>query len=374
MPLAASTRLRIAKVHYLVGEWYWRSRLRDKILSVRARSRTQRLDFANRRFVIFLVPGRDLINGGILSIFSIASETRKLLVDRGVTVAICTAQSEPRILKYTKFENDAEILALSDVMCCLPNGSDVLVHIPELFTKQYGTECLSTYRKRVDLKWRFNILLQNIDLLPQRDDIEALKTVGTVTATTAHRAYATEATAQRIGCRVNFLSTFASPEQYERIGYPRKQKLIMISPDYHPDKERILREICNALPDHQMIEIRNIPYSKFRQIAKDAKFTFTFGEGLDGYFIETIFSGGVAMAIFNDRFFTDEYRTLDGVFPDSETALLKVAEFAKMADSEMRYQAISNRQYEIAARNYSRKEYLDNIKKFYDENFLSVVS
>jgi hypothetical protein len=368
MPSAASVQRHLAK---LLRDQYRYSRLRNTVLSIRARCRTERFDVNNRRFVVFLTLGADFVNGGVLSIFSIASETQKILATSGVSVAICTAYFEPRILRYTKFENDFDILAFADLLPRFPSGADVLIHLPDMFVQSFATECLFVYQTRPDLKWRFNILLQNIDRIPERRDIEELETVGPVTATTAHKAYATHETALRIGCPVHHLSTWVCPELYERLDYSRKKKLVMISPDSHPAKKKIIREIAKCLPDHRIVEVRNITYKRYREIAKEAKFSFTFGEGLDGYFVETIFSGGIAMAIFNDRFFTTEYRNLDGVFPDAENAILHVAEFLRTADNEVRYQAITERQHYMVAKNYVGVEYLQNIKDFYERYFPS---
>jgi len=343
--------------------------VRNAILSIKARGRTKRFNVTNRRFVLFLVPGKNIVNGGVMSIFSIASETKVLLAKSGVSIAICTAFFEPRILRYTKFDNDIDILALADLLPRFPSGADVLVHLPELFAQKYAADCLFVYRTRPDLRWQFNILLQNIDRLPEKRVIEELASIGKVTASTAHKAYATDDTARRIGCPVHFLSVWVSPELYERIGYSRKNKIVMISPDRNPDREKIIREIAKSLPDHRIVEIRNVTYRKYREIAKGAKFSFTFGEGLDAYFIETIFSGGVAMAIFNDRFFTEEYKALDGVFSDGESAIRNVGKFLKMADNAGSYQAIATRQYNVAAKNYLRAEYLYNVKKYYEKYF-----
>jgi hypothetical protein len=371
MSIAAGLERRLAQIGSFLRGNYRSSRLRNVILSIRARSRNKRFDVNNRRFIIFLTPGWDLVNGGIISTFSIASETQKLLERTGVTVAICTAYSAPRILRYTKFENDFDVFAFSDLLPRFPSGAEVLVHLPEFAVQRFATDCLFVYRARADLNWRFNILLQNIDHLPKGEIVKELAAIGPVTATTAHKAYATDETARRLGCPVHFLSTWLAPEKYDRTKYSNKKKLVMISPDSHPDKTRIVLKIAKCLPDHRIVEIRDIPYKRYREIAKEAKFAFTFGEGLDNYFIETIFFGGIAMAIFNRRFFTDEYCNLDGVFSDAESALAHVHDFIRAADNGVSYQNIANRQLDLVARSYVYAEYLRNIKEFYEKYFSS---
>ena len=355
----------VTRVFWALYFYYHRSRPRNAILAMRSRKRTEQFISDRKRFVIFLVPGLDTVNGGIMSICSIASETEKLLTRNGVSVAVCTAYCEPRMLRYTKFENDIDILALADLLPRFPTGADVLVHVPEMFLQKFVSDCPSVYLSRPDLKWRFNILLQ-IDLMPQREAVEVLKKIGPTTVTLAYKVMAAEA-AQRLGCPVHFLSWFICPEDFERLEYSSKQKLIVISPDSHPAKFEIVRRMSEALPDHKIIEIRNMTYEKYKSIIKYAKFACTFGEGLDGYFAETIFCGGVGIAIFDDRYFTAEFRNLDGVFRDSERAITGIAEFIKTTNSEVRYRTVAEAQYNLVARTFDRNEYLQNITTFYEE-------
>jgi hypothetical protein len=344
---------------------YRRSGPRNAILAIKSRKLTDRIAFQAKRYVIFLVPGLNIVNGGQMSICSIASETQKLLAKNGVVTAVCTAFYEPRILRYTKFDNDIDILAFADLLPRFPHGSDILVHIPELFVQEFVTDCTFVYRSRPDLNWRFNILLQNINLTPSKEAVDVLQQLGPTTATIAHQASA--AAAQRLGCPVHYLSWKLCPEDFERVEYSSKKKLIVVSPDKHSEKLEIVRRISESLPDHKIVRIWNMTYRKYKSVIKDAKFMFTFGEGLDGYFVESIFSGAIAMAIFNERFFPSEYGNLEGVFPDSEHAISDIGEFLKAADRETHYKAIADRQYSLAAKTFVREEYLQNIRAFYEQ-------
>ena len=281
----------------------------------------------------------------------------------GVSVAVCTAYGEPRVLRYTKFDNDVELFAFSDMLEWFPEGAEVLVHIPELCVRLFVSGCPEVYRSRPDLKWRFNILLQNIDRVPSKDDVSVMQQLGSTTITIAHKASA--AMAQHLECPVHYLSWFISAEDFRRVEYSGKKKLVTISPDSHPAKAEIVRGIAKALPDHTIVEIRKMTYQQYKAVIRDAKFMFTFGEGLDGYFVESIFSGAIAMAIFEERYFTPEYRDLDGVFRDGKTAISTVADFLKAADSATSFRAIAERQYNLVAKTFRRELYRDNVHTFY---------
>lgn len=302
-----------------------------------------------------------------MSICSIATETRKLLGANGVSVAVCTAYGEPRMLRLTKFDNNVELFAFEDMLAWFPSGSEVLVHVPELLVRRSVSDYLDVYRSRSDLSWRFNILLQNVKQIPPKDAINALQQLGFTTVTIAHKASAS--IAQNLGCPVHYLSWFISAENFQRVGYSSKKKLIAISPDLHPAKVEIVRRMSEALPDHKIIEIRKMTYQQYKSVIRDAKFMFTFGEGLDGYFIESIFSGAVAMAIFEECYFTPEYRDLEGVFNHSEAATLGVAAFLRTTNSDENFHAIADRQYNLVARTFRREVYQNNIHAFYAKYF-----
>jgi hypothetical protein len=352
---------------YFLVHCYRHSWPRNWILALKSRDRTKLLVSGGKRFVVFLVPGLNTVNGGIISICSIAKETEKLLAPSGVMVAVCTAYGEPRLLRFTKFQNDINILALADLLPRFPCGAEVLVHVPELFVQKFVCERQYMFRFRPDLSWRFNILLQNIDLMPPKEAVEVLRQIGATTATFNHKA--STKIASRLGCPIHYLSWGLRPENFERMRYSSKRKLIVISPDYNPAKLEVVRRISETLPDHKIIEIQNMTYEKYKSTIKYAKFAFTFGEGLDGYFVESIFSGGVAMAIYSERFFTPEYRDLAGVFPDEEHAISGVGNFLKNANNEDQHKAIAQRQYDLVAKTFVWKEYLNNLSSFYQEYF-----
>lgn len=323
---------------------------------------------ASDRHILFLVGGTNAINGGWMSIFSIARETRRLFDIHRANVAVCTGFGEIPLRRYTKFDNDALLLPLRQVLENIKPGSQVLIHVPEGYIGKFLIKNIPSLR-RADLRWSFNILLQNIDQIPSREIVARLQELGEVTATVAHAAYANTATAGRLGCPVHMLSTWVCPEAFERIPFHNKDRLIIVSPDAHPRKSAILGKIAEALPDHQIVEIRRMTYGQYRSLIRRAKFAFTFGEGLDGYFVESIFSGAIGLAIFNDRFFTEDYASLDGIFPDAQSALQSVSEFLTLANDPVRFEKIADIQFRKLAEKYVRREYLDNLKAFYVKYF-----
>jgi hypothetical protein len=142
----------------------------------------------------------------------------------------------------------------------------------------------------------------NIDNI-QGKNVSGLKRFGRVTCTTAHEAYTNSATREAMGVPLHRLSVCVGPEYYSLSGYRDKEPLLIVSPDPQPLKEKVLHRIAQACPDLTIKIIENLSYGDYRKLARRAKWSLTFGEGLDGYFLEPVFSGGVSFAVFNDRFF-----------------------------------------------------------------------
>ncbi len=363
--ITKSIQRRIQGAHYALRRAYRVSPVRNFLIARKAPKPAEHFAGDCQRFAIFLVPGWDFVSGGIMSIFSIAAETRNLLAGNGVSVAVCTAVGEPRMLRFTQFENQLPLFAFSDMLEWMPQNSEVIVHIPESLPAKLRICPARRLPLAVRHQMAVHILLQNIETIPPRSAVAALQQVGVTTATLAHKA--SMAIAESLGCPVHFLSWFISAEDFRRVPFAEKQKLVVVSPDRHPAKAEIVRRMTEALPDHKFIEIRRMTYQQYKKTIGDAKFMFTFGEGLDGYFVESIFSGAIAMAIFDQRFFTPEYGGAPGVFADYRRRDIGVAEFVRSLSDEARFRAIAERQYELVSKTFAKRIYQDNIKSFYSK-------
>ena len=343
-----------------------------RLLHVR---RSQRRTFRERftklnDTIIFIVPGYNIVNGGILSIMSIAAEVERLVNHHGAQVLICSFPGDPPLARFTGFTHSQPIFPLDLVLKSVEAGSLVQIHIPEYYVHYFGGQARRLKRVFPDLEFCFNVMLQNVDLAPSHDDVQHLAAVGVVTATTAHKAYASIETARKLGCRLWHWSTFISPEGYERRSLARKRRLIVVSPDEHPRRMEVLRELSRRLPTFDLVVIRNLKYEMYKALIRDAMFSLTFGEGLDGYFVETIFSGGIGCAVFNDRFFSEEYVRLPFVYPDWNVLLQKLAEDILRSVDGRGFEDAQRWQYDVVAAEYGYDKYVSNLRRYYAETNL----
>jgi len=262
----------------------------------------------------------------------------------------------------------APIYNLPDVLRHFREVNRLLLHVPEYaiskFIVHFPGDMLRSMPHLQSV--HINVLLQNIRLLDYQA-VRSLRSLGTVKCTSAHASYSNVEVERRLGCRLYGLSVFVSPEQYERVPYHLKEDLMIVSPDPHPSKDYILRELKKCLPALEVRVIRRMPYSRYKQLARRAKWALTFGEGLDGYFVETVFSGGVGIAVFNEDFFTPDFKVLRTVYPSYEELRRRLCADLVLLDNPVTYESYQEEQYCLCSQYYNYKEYLVRLERFYRE-------
>jgi hypothetical protein len=348
-------------VVFLSNPWRNRRIRRQQDEALRA------IDVSCRRAVIFVVPGFDRVDGGILSLSSLAEESKKLAKTHGANIFICPYPKEPPVASYTMFDNSMTLLNYSSLISKLDDCIEILFHVPECYIPSIGDLLEFDKLRDSGISIKINILIQNIDSAPTIDQIDVLREFGNVTATTAHKSYTTEEMEKRLGIKLHHLSVWNSPEAYQKLKYEEKDNLILLSPDDARDRGRVIKALRRALPAYEFKVVRNMSYREYRELCNHAKFTLTFGEGLDGYYVETIFSGGVSCAVYNDRFFTEKYKNLPLMFDEWEEVIRQLPDCIKRLDSAEAYAAAWWLQFEVASSDYRYDEYQEKIASFYTD-------
>jgi hypothetical protein len=324
--------------------------------------------------IVFLTVGANYdsgkadISGGMISIISLAEESQILFQSEGPEVVCCTKNKDHLVLKFSNFENKTTIFRFSQLKSNFKKSKKIIVHIPELMVADFFEQITGK-----DAKWlekhneiHFNILNQNIKLMPEKSIVDGLKAfANTVTITTAHQQYCTQEMSNYYEVPIHKFSVWISPEKYEFKKWEEKENIIAFSPDYYINLEKIEIEIKRRFPNYTIVTINNLTYTDYKKLILKSKFVITFGEGLDAYFIEPIFSGSISFAVYNEKFFTPDYLSLDNIFSsyqDLETNLLyKISQY----DSSAYYESVNSVAYNLCANHYSYNVYKKNIELFY---------
>lgn len=350
-----------------------------KIRKIQDQNLPLEFDKRLKKLIVFVVPGanwdtgEDIISGGIISIVSIYEETRKLKELHRSEVIMVTGPGEYLLLKHTKFENKISVFRFEQLFSFFDQLEDVLFHIPEYKVQKFISPRYNKFIQNISgINYvHINILNQNFNLMPEPKTVERLKLMASfVTQTTAHKKYATEEFRQKWNIPLHQLSVFGSPEKYIRSEFIEKKKIIVISPDKKEEKNQILERVSQVYDDYTQIVIENMPYEVYRETVKHAKFSITFGEGLDFYFLETVFSGGFGIAVFNREFMPENWRGMPGIFNSYNDLKNNLINFLqKNLSSEYYYKRIHEQQFEALSLLYSYSDYQENIRKFYLQEY-----
>jgi hypothetical protein len=328
---------------------------------------TREITFGTKRLIIFLTPGFDARVGGVLSIAGIYRESRGLIHLHGAKVALCAVPGDdPLFLKYTWFENDNYLLDLNAVLRNCIDLDYLQVHIPEYAVNRVALwlDSVSSSLLRDIGTIHLNVMVQNIDQI-EGQNIGELTRFGTVTVTTAHEAYGNAATRNIVGVPLHKLGVCTGPELYDRRAYRDKEPVLVVSHDEHPLKEQVLGQIAGALPWLEIRVVHNLSYEEYRALILRAKWSLTFGEGLDGYFAEMVFSGGNGFAVYNDRFFTPAFAALETVYPSWEVLLERITADLQRLDESTAYDRCWRQAYELLSKLHGTDRFRENLRAFY---------
>jgi hypothetical protein len=215
----------------------------------------------------------------------------------------------------------------------------------------------------------FNIMNQNILLMPEREVIGSLRKIAhELTITTAHQKYCNTYYRNYYDVPIHKLSVWISPGKYHFKPWQQKDNLLVISPDEKPAKEKILEKL-NQVPGLTIKIIRNLTYEQYKALIAKAKWSLTFGEGLDGYLIEPVFSGAVGFAVYNEEFFTPDFKGLPTIYASYDELLARIAADIQALDNEEGFRVCQQQQFDLCARYYDQEQYRRNIKNFYEAQY-----
>ena len=329
-------------------------------------------DLNARNLIVFLVPEFDTISGGVMSINSIAKISKDLKKIHHSDVILCTMPNPKTFFEYTKFECGFNVYRFEQLRRCFKKLENVIFHIPEIYV--YPFLYFLSPEEELWLKGikktKLNILNQNMDYMPRPRYVnDYLKDMfDEVTMTCAHKKYCVPQLRTSYDVSVHFFSA-SNLVKYHYVKYDKKENILLYSPDEHPMRELILNRIKENYPDLKMIEIKNMKYYDYLKLIGKAKWMITFGEGLDGYFVESLRSGTVAFAAYNPVFFDDNYENLDNIYLDYNKMYENITTDIKIFDTEKKYSEIVKKCNSIDKRVYNDEEYKQNIKDYYLEKY-----
>lgn len=337
-----------------------------------------------RRLIVFFVPtGSNKISGGILSICSIYRIVKNLKqLHNCDVIASYLPNKKDDDFKYRTFENEMVIYNFYEIEEKFSNLEYLQIHVPEIMVsvfkdKEAKLKSFYNFIKKIKIT-ELNILNQNDLFMPSIDYINFVKSkFNSATITVAHKKYATLEKREQYNLPLHLLSPWLNPVPYKVRSYEEKENLIIYSPDkiqWIPNettltKEEIIKNLELKLPNYIFKEIKDLKYDDYKELASKAKFAITFGEGLDGYFTETVFSGGISFAVYNEYFFSEEFKNLQTLFHSFNDLNKKIVEKIKSLDNKVEYNKTHLKIGTIVNNLYSLNHLENDLKEYYTKKY-----
>ena len=328
-----------------------------------------------KKLILFLIPSPDsaMINGGIMSIFSLCEESRRIN-----DAALCIISTPPHC-KYTyakndKFLNDENIYRFSQIIDNANNLDEMILHIPEYYADNFYndlTEKDIEFLKSIK-KLHINIMNQNIELMPEPEKLKDLyKLTNNITQTIAHDRYATQEVCDKWQIPTHLFSVNCDMSKYKAYSFDEKEKIIVLSPDWNEHKERIIEKLEKKLPDWKLITVNNMTFTEYMDLISRAFFTITFGEGFDGYFLQPPVVESIGFAVYNNEFFPSEnWLKFDNVFKSYDEMHENIVGIIKQLQSDREsYLSLSKQVKAKHDKLYSYDKFHTNLKRFYDRDY-----
>lgn len=335
---------------------------------------------AKNKLILFFVPNDfNFISGGILSICTIFESIKKFKkIHNSDVFASFLPHFKEKFAKYHRFKNDLVIFNFEEIKNLYPTLDTLEIHIPEIFIK----DLVHTIgQKSAFNEWigncknlKINILNQNDFYMPDSKYIEELKQLTTaITMTVAHEKYATLEKRKQYKIPLHLFSPWLTPTPYHYCKYEEKENTIVLSPDVIEKKiyptsitrEDVVMLLRKELPNYRLVTIKDMKYDTYKSLIGKAKFALTFGEGLDGYFIEPLFSGSISFAVKNPIFFNHQFEDVSTVFPSYEALMKGIVDAIKKLDTQKEYDDLNNDLIQKAKSIYSLERLESNIENYY---------
>lgn len=314
--------------------------LTKKINTLKRKINIAQYNKSNANIILFLIPYSNVINGGHLSFSSLINifKNKKHLHNSEVIASYLLLNNTPNNTKFTEFKSNVFIQDLRTIFSHFNSFNNLTIHIPESYIHFWIDEMVKTsYPKYIIDKivgaknLTINILNQNDEYM---DDIKYLDWIRqnlttNITMTMAHKQYTTPEKREEYDVPIHHLSAWLNSKPYTKVSFNDKENIIILSPDDFREeteysKADFIKYLKQSLPDFKVIEINNFKYEDYKKIIQKAKFTITFGEGLDGYLIESSFYGGVAFSVYNDIFFSKNYEKLSTLYKNLDQLIKNI--------------------------------------------------
>ncbi len=321
--------------------------------------------------ILFLVPERDAITGGLMSICSIATVSNSLKNIHNSDVMIATMPHPKTFANYSNFESEHDIFRFDQIPSYFKKLTNLIIHLPEVhlrnFIEQLEPEQISWLQNITQLK--INILNQNNTYMPRPQVVDLLRYLtNDLTMTCAHKKYCVPQLRTAYDMPVHWLSA-SNLIEYNYRSFEQKENLLAYSPDENEFSSAIISQIQESIPTLKTLKIDKLSYDQYRALISQAKWIISFGEGIDGYFVEGIRCGAVPFSVHNHVFFDKAYESLPNIYNSYNDMFENIVNDIQSWDNPNEFRSLNDRLRTIDRHEYDDGTYRQNIRLYYEGKY-----
>lgn len=332
-----------------------------------------KIDNNAENLIVFVVPEKNRISGGVMSIFSLATAAREIREVHGSEVIIVTYPGFRTYFKNKFFLSKETVYRFSQ-LSKFNNLKKIIVHVPELLSDRFHDSLTDEGKElfaNID-EVSINILNQNIELMPDVEKIASLKKLSDrITQTTAHDSYCNQEICNKFQMPTHHFSVFIDLSVYPSFKFADREKVIVLSPDKRDCRNKVIQLLESRLPDYKLVTVKNMTFAEYMLLAAKSKFSLTFGEGFDGYLINAAVVNGLGFAVYNENFFPDEsFLEMGNIYASYDDLLDNIVnDIRRLEADEDGYMKIIDENMEKINSLYGYDKFMDNQKRFYSKRF-----
>lgn len=322
------------------------------------------------KLTVFVVPGENFVNGGVMSFHYHAKYSRNLCDEPSSATLLVSVADEPTHFINQGFKSNERVVSPSLVCEHFEKIGFLTVHVPPVYIQAFKESLLSSNRflgKAEDI--RINILNQNNRNMPAPENLAWMFDLGRVTQTVAFEANCNSLQAEKYKMPVHLMAPRADRRDYKAVDINDKTTRIFVSPDRNVARDSIIEELKKT--GITVFEWSTMPYEQYRKEIAKSKYVITLGEGFDGYFVEGFYTGAVVFAVYDKDFFpSKKFKDFETIFSSYDELIAGITEAIKRfeADDDLYREYIDKVANEISAC-YRPEDYHRNVKEFMAEDY-----
>ncbi len=320
---------------------------------------------------IFFIPSHLKISGGIISIFTLCNTFR--LFDKNSLYLVCTLPGNETYSQNDYFTNNEKIYRFQQIIRNAIHVKNITIHIPEIYIALFLRNLNSAEHKFLQSKnLHINVLNQNIELMPSSFFVNKLKSLtNNITQTTAHKKYCTQEICDKWQIPTHHIFNPPPSHKTNIKSFQDKEKIIVVSPDLHEDKDKILKKITTEFKDFKIFIVDNIPFDQYLDVLGRAFFSISFGEGFDGYFIRAPKNNNICFSVYNTMFFPDSsWLDFKNVFENYQDMYDNIIDIMnELLNNQDSFLAIKSDCLEKIKETYNSNLFSENIMKFLKKEY-----